>query len=419
MADTAPLRIVGGGGDGTGPVFPDRTDGGKPRPTYRNTRVALTCFGARFSHNLFRRRDIIEWHMLDRFAGEVCEENMDKFRQAIIDRFGFDPKKENTFDALHSLCVENAFDPVVDYLAALKWDGKARLDNWLTYYLGADDSAVNRAFGRKTLIAAVRRARRPGCKFDNILTLEGGQGTGKSSALRILATDDDAFTDQDMLHLDAKSQKEALAGKWIVELAELAGMRRADAEKVKAFASRTHDRARAAYARFTDDQPRRCIMVGTTNAEEYLSDPTGNRRFWPVRTGTIDLEALRIDRDQLWAEAAVLEHAGESLFLDEDLWGLAADEAAKRLETDPWEDALRRVKGEFQPTPDGVVERIFSADLLGSSDHLNMPKERQTFQASQRLARCMRKLGWDGPAVIRIEGRQARGYWRGKEEIQP
>jgi predicted P-loop ATPase len=412
MADTAPLRIVGGGGDGQGPVFPDRFEGGKPKATYRNTRIALTCFGARFSHNLFRRRDIIEWHMIGVDPIEATEEGMDKFRQAIIDKYGFDPKKENVFDALHSLCFENAFDPVCDYLDGLKWDGRARLDSWLTYYLGAADTALNRAFGRKTLIAAVRRARRPGCKFDNILTLEGGQGTGKSTALRILAIEDDAFTDQDLLHLDAKSQKEALAGKWIVELAELAGMRRADSEKVKAFASRTHDRARAAYARFTDDQPRRCIMVGTTNADEYLSDPTGNRRFWPVRTGSIDLEALRCDRDQLWAEAAIMERNGESLMLDSELWGDAASEAAKRLETDPWEDILRRVKGEIVLGADGAEERVMSADLLGSGDYLNVPKERQTTPTAQRLARAMKKLGWQGPDLMRIGGRRGRGYWR-------
>lgn len=404
----AELRVFDGGGDGEGPVFPDLTDGKKPKPTYRNTRIALTCFGARFSFNEFNRRFIVEWQMLDRFDGVLSDAAVDKFRGAILARFGFDPKKENTSDALSSLCWENSFDPIKDYLNALKWDGRPRLNEWLTYYLGADSTALNREFGRKALIAAVRRARSPGCKFDNVLVLEGGQGTGKSSALRVLAGSDEAFTDQDMLHLDAKAQQEALAGKWIVELAELAGMRRTDAEKIKAFASRTHDRARGAYARFTDDQPRRCVMVGTTNADEYLSDPTGNRRFWPVKTNAIDLDALITDRDQIWAEAAMLEKGGETLLLSQELWSSAAKIAAQRLERDPWEDLLRKTAG----TKEGDERRISSADLMGDDLCLKIPRDRQTTPAAQRLARVMKKLGWDGPKRIYIGGVQVRGYSR-------
>lgn len=410
------LKVHTGGGDGEGePVFPDRYANGKPRGTYRNARIAATCFGARFSFDEFSRRFIVNWHMLDGFDGHLTDAVVDRFRGAIMARFEFDAKKENTADAISSLCWENAFDPVRDYLAALKWDGHARISDWLRVYLGAEDSAYARAVGRKTLIAAVRRTRRPGCKFDNVLVLEGGQGTGKSSALRILAIDDDRFTDQDLIHLDIKIQKELLAGKWIVELAELAGMRRAENERVKAFVSRTHDRARAAYAHFSDDQPRRCVFIGTTNADEYLSDPTGNRRFWCVRTGEIDLERLRLDVGQLWAEAASAEAAGESLLLDKDLWQHAADQADRRMQSDPWEDILRKVKGDVAPGLRGLEERIFSSDLMGRDDILNVPKERQNLASAQRLKACMKKLGWDGPDRIRIGGAQARGYWRAKK----
>ncbi|MBK6704250.1 MAG: hypothetical protein IPG56_11180 [Caulobacteraceae bacterium] len=211
--------------------------------------------------------------------------------------------------------VEHQFDPVRESLRNLKWDGVRRLRTWLSRYLGAEDTPLNRAIGMKTMVAAVRRVNEPGCKFDYVPVLEGAQGTGKSTALKILAGEDEFFSDQDLVHLDAKAQQEALRGKWIYEIAELSGLSRTESERTKAFLSRTHDRARRAYGYASIDQPRRCIFIGTTNDNNYLKDPTGNRRFWPVATGRIDLDALAADRDQLWAEAVIADAAGETLYL--------------------------------------------------------------------------------------------------------
>src|SRR5262249_4498604 len=151
-----------------------------------------------------------------------------------------------------ALCLEHPFNPVIDYLAALAWDGTERIGRWVIDYLGCPDEPIGRAFGRLMLIAAVRRARHPGTKFDQIIVLEGVEGTGKSTALRILAGDDN-FSDQRILGVSEREQQEALQGVWIHEIADLAGMRRTEVEAIKAFASKTEDRARPAYGRFRVD----------------------------------------------------------------------------------------------------------------------------------------------------------------------
>ena len=295
----------------------ETTAKGDPIKSFRNTVLALGRLGVECRHNRFRDRLFIDGEGL---AGEISGQACVRLREVIIARFGFDPGKEHVNDAMEQIAFSNAFDPVVEFLdeAQGRWDGVARLDGWLTTYLGAPASDLTRAIARASLVAAVRRARQPGCKFDFITVLEGRQGTGKSSAIRVLAGSDDVFSDAGLLHLDGKGQMEAVKGVWLYELAEMDSMRQTDVDKVKAFVSRTHDRARGAYERHVTDQPRRCVFFATTNRSDYLRDATGNRRFWPVETGVIDLDALRRDRDQLWAEAAAVEAEGGPLGLPPD-----------------------------------------------------------------------------------------------------
>src|SRR5262249_23476436 len=160
-----------------------------------------------------------------------------------------------------SACEAVRFDPILDYLDSLRWDGQTRLDRWLGTYLGAANTPFVRAVGRLALMAGVRRAEEPGCKFDYLLVLEGPQRAGKSSALRILAGGAANFSDQGILHAKEQAQQEQMEGVWIYEVAELVGLKRAEVEFVKTFLSRTHDKARPAYGRFRTDQPRRCIFI--------------------------------------------------------------------------------------------------------------------------------------------------------------
>jgi predicted P-loop ATPase len=267
--------------------------------------------------------------------------------------------------------------------------------------------------GRLTLVAAVRRARKPGCKFDHITTLEGAEGTMKSTSIVTLAGIEN-FSDQTILTASDKEQQELVRGVLIYEIADLAGMRRTDVEKIKAFASRTHDRARPAYGRRRVDAPRRCIFMATTNEDEYLQSQTGNRRFWPVKTSittAIDIDALRRDRDQLWAEAAEVETEGKPLVLPIELWNQASEAQDERRQHDPWNDILVNTKGEVYPTKDSLTEQewIKVTDLL---TRLEIKPDRASAEIYKRLKKVMKRLGWANGKHYFGTGEQERGYWR-------
>nr|WP_295466252.1 virulence-associated E family protein [Mesorhizobium sp.] len=388
--------------------WPDCNAEGAPKPTLRNTAIALRRLGFTFSHDLFRHRKMINGNLLDEHEGEISDDACALLRSFITDTFNFDPRAENVRDAVTQLCLERTFHPIRQMLDALEWDGVPRIDNWLSTYMGAEDTELNRAIGRIMLIAAVRRVREPGVKFDTIVILEGKQGTGKSTALQILAGPDN-HSDNEILALDTKAQMEAMEGVWIYELSEMSGLNRSEAAKTKAFASRQHDRARMSYGRFSERRGRQAIFVGTTNEQRYLKDRTGNRRFLPVRTGEIDLDALRRDRDQLWAEAAKRGTEGASIVLPQELWAAAAAEQAERLEYDAWEEALAAVQGKAY----GNEVRVFTSYLLGTV--LEIPAERQHGGAVKRVADLMQQLGWE-QGKFKIGKKTIRGFRRAKPE---
>jgi predicted P-loop ATPase len=225
------------------------------------------------------------------------------------------------------------------------------------------------------------------------------------------------FSDQLILTLDDKGQQEAVQGVWLYEIGDLAGMGRADVERVKAFASRKVDRARPAYGRTRVDRARRCVFFASTNDDTYLLSQTGNRRFWPVRVGRIDLAALARDRDQLWAEAVAIERSGISLTLPERLWSEAASEQETRQVHDSWIDILAHVQGRI--TEENPNEyRVTSAELFGG--HLNLTADRISPGMSKRLGYVMRRLKWQGPRVLKFDGNKpARGYFRAKDAVTP
>ncbi|WP_298870913.1 virulence-associated E family protein [uncultured Bradyrhizobium sp.] len=393
----------------------------------QNAKVAIAKLGIRCQFDDFHKKYMVHGHPCMK-GGSVseCLDNMALMvRNEISKVYKLDIAKGLVMEALQIKCMERAFDPVRDYLDELRWDGQPRLDRWLVTHCGADDTEYVRAVGRKVLLAAVRRAREPGCKFDYLMVMEGRQGAGKSTALRILAGTEN-FSDAQVLRLRDKEQQEAIGGIWIYEIAELAG-RHIDVEGLKAFLSKTVDAARAAYGHGRTDQRRRCIFVATTNNDQYLKDGTGNRRFWPVRVGEIDLEALRLDRDQLWAEAAAAEATGEPLVIPAALWSVAAGETAGRMELDPWADIVGdklaqleaiALKGKALPTKlfaqgedaDGPNWRVASDYLL--SEVLGIQKARQSNWQTKRLANAMRSLGWawcENPMRFGSAG-QKRGF---------
>ena len=374
---------------------------GKPRPTCANTRVAMRRMGVACKYDLFHDRGTVKGTTIEAWSGDQMDDPaVLSIRSDIKAKFGFDPGTQATFDAIMMECIEHAYDPVCDYLASLEWDGVKRLPFWLCDFLGAERSKINAVIGSLMLVAAVRRARQPGVKFDQIMVLEGLEGMGKSSAVAILAGQEN-FSDQELLTLNDRAQQEQIQGVWLYELADLAGLPRADIERVKAFASRTVDRARPAYGRKRVDKPRRCVFFASCNDEAYLLSQTGNRRFWPVKCRRVKLKELREARDQLWAEAAHYESQGASLALPEELWGAAKLLQESRLLHDPWLDVIQRgldIAGVCH-----VLEgqrRVATTSLMGVV--LDIPKERQQQHHWKRIAPIMRKLGWEGPKWLRF-----------------
>lgn len=222
-------------------------------------------------------------------------------------------------DALTSVSDANAFNPVREYLDSLSWDGIERLDTLLVRYMRAQDTPFTRAATRKWFTGAVKRIYEPGCKFDSMLVLIGEQGVGKSRLPLIMSKG--WFTDSLPSMSGDKSSFEALSGKWIVEVAELAAAKKSEQESIKNFVSKQTDSYRQAYAHYTQDYPRQCVFFGTTNDPEPLHDPTGARRFWTIEVEGFErgvLTGLEEERDQLWAEAKQRYHDGETLWLDDD-----------------------------------------------------------------------------------------------------
>jgi predicted P-loop ATPase len=247
--------------------------------------------------------------------------------------------KDVTHQAIDQRARERGFHPVRDYLEALMWDSKARLEEWLSRYLGVESSRYAAAIGRMFLIAMVARIFEPGGKIDYMLVLEGAQGNEKSKACRILAGDD-YFSDH-LPPIGSKDASQHLRGKWLVEVAELSAIGRANTELLKAFVSRQAERYRPPYGRNEVIEGRQCLFVGTTNKEAYLKDETGGRRFWPIKVGEIDIKALVADRDQLFAEAVQCYRAGERWWPDKDFeQAYIKPEQDARYESDPWQEKI-------------------------------------------------------------------------------
>ena len=369
-----------------------------------NLRLALRRLGLRPAFNAFTQETELGGVPLD-------DARIDRLWVAIADAFEFQPAKATLRTVILADAHHHTWHPVRQYLDALRWDGTPRLDHWLRTYGGADDSPYVQAVGALPLVAAVRRVRHPGCKFDELLILESAQGTLKSSALRALCPCDAWFSDDLPLGVDSKLVIERTAGKWIIEAAELHGNRGREAEALKSFLSRQIDGpVRLAYGRLPVTMPRQFVLIGTTNSQlAYLKDGTGARRFWPVRVRQFDVEALTRDRDQLWAEAATREAAGESIRLAPTLWQAAARAQEDRRAGDPWEPILEPLLA-----GDGVVA-VEHVKVAAIWEALKLEANHLNNQHSDRVAAILQRHGFTGKRRIRVEGKPALCWVRDTE----
>ena len=277
--------------------------------------------------------------------------------------------KDRIFDAVNVVALERAFHPVRDYLQSCEWDGVPRVDTLLIDYLGAEDSAYTRAVTRKTLAAAVARIYKPGCKFDYMLTLRGRQGLGKSAFIAKLGGKwfSDTFTT-----MQGKDAYEQVQGVWIMEVGELAGMRKAEAETIKLYISKQVDRFRPAYGRRSQEFPRQCVFIGTTNEAQFLRDTTGNRRFWVVDTPndpTRDMWDELTDEviKQIWAEAVEIYKRGEPLYLSKNIEKVAREIQEYYEEENPRAGVVAEYLDKLLPTNWGEMDLYARREWLESS----------------------------------------------------
>lgn len=284
--------------------------------------------------------------------------------------------------ALRDHAFTRRIDVLTEYVRSIRWDGVPRVDTFAPRYLDTEDTPYTRDVGRVLLLSMAARALHPGCKVDTIPVLEGGQGVRKSTCIAVLGG---KFFAELEGQLGTKEAAEQLEGAWVVELPELQSLSRAEVTAIKAFASRRSDRFRRAYGRTVSDVPRRSVMIGTTNADTYLRDETGARRFPPLRVRTaIDIDALTADRDQLIAEAVARVEGGERWHItDPGILAQAAEAAAERYETDPWADSLASFLA--------VRQTVTVAEVLAQ---LGVQAAQRTQREQTRAAKVLVTLGF-------------------------
>lgn len=378
-----------------------KTNGGAIKPTITNVYLAVKW---EIHGN--------QWLAFDQFLGEAVvtgetpwardsegrtwsDQDTLQARLRLNSLYGVDFGSQLVHDAVEAVARDNSFHPVRKYLQALRWDGVPRLDTWLHRYLGADETKGGdcrlylKLAGAWWMIGAVARVMKPGCRMDNVLIFEGKQGAYKSTALSILAGE--WFLDTPIVIGD-KDGYQALRGKWIIELAELDSLNKAESTKAKAFFSSPKDSFRPSYGRRPVDCPRQCVFGGTTNEDSYMRDGTGNRRYWPVEIDSIRIKELTRDRDQLWAEAFARFNAGERWWPEGDDRDEFEAQQALRLIPDPWEAAI----GDWLAQPEVALRcRTRGVTTFEVLRHACKVEEGRMDERSQqmRVAKALRGLG--------------------------
>lgn len=294
-----------------------------------------------------------------------------------------------------------------DWMESLTWDGTPRLEHFLEDHLGADATAYVRAVSKNWWISLVARIYRPGCKVDTMMVLEGPQGIRKSSALAAIGG---AWYAEIAERVDNKDFHQCLQGKMLVEIAELDAFGKSEVTRIKQVITCATDRYRASYGRYAEDHPRKCVFVGSTNDDHYLRDATGGRRFWPVRCRSIDLDGIKANRDQLFAEAVALLKQGASW------WEMPADETEReqeaRRQVDSWEEPISAwLRGrESEITAAGGLSLTTTEILRGALGMDDVSKHGRGEQT--RVGGIMKVLGWKSDVVWQAGSKRSVRMWR-------
>jgi hypothetical protein len=393
----------------------DREKGGRPKRTLENVMSAITYLGIEPSLNALSQEVTLGGDLTKArryfpdLTTSITDLALHGLRRAIISEYHFEPSLQQVSEGISSLAMPHAFHPIKNYLDGLTWDGEDRVTTFFEKYAGGEATAYTAGVAEMMFRAAVARVMSPGIKFDSMVILEGRQGCGKSTLIKVLGGDWTLEGLPSTNSMDNKDVIQAIQGHWLVEVEELAVMSKSDVESIKAFVSRTTDKARFAYAREAREYQRQCIFIGTTNDAEYLLDSTGNRRFIPVEVTEVDLAGLRRDRDQLWAQAVQLWRSNpteESLFLAEALWGEAGEQQELRRIVDPIEFKLTGHLAQTEPDVDFVTQEELVFVAFGKTGGDIQVKD------MRRLGRAMQTVrGWSA-ARRNLDGRTVKGFRR-------
>jgi predicted P-loop ATPase len=330
--------------------------------------------------------------------GKQWTDNDDRRAACWFQHWGINVSVGTATDAIRIVAHEHVINPLIDFLNGLEWDGTPRVHDWLTWYLGVEDTAYSRAVGQAWLISAVARAWHPGCQADCCLILEGAQGIGKSSALRALAGPE-LYSDALGTDLAGKEASILCTGTWIVELSELESLNRTEVGAIKSFLSRRIDHYRPPYARHAIRIPRQCVFAGTTNSWQYLRDETGGRRFWPVRCTEIHPDHIERDRNNLWGEAVKLFLDGTPWYIPKDLENLVERQQEERYEPNEWQEPVEEI---VRSRPDISISEVLIS--------LGKPVSEWTQKDRTRVRTCLLSLGFQQYRVA--GGSRLRRYRR-------
>jgi putative DNA primase/helicase len=338
----------------------------------------------------------------DSEPGEWTDTDTDRLRIWFSDNYAFTPKNADAHGAVVVAAERNRFHPVREYLASLQWDGVPRVENWLSVYLGAESTRYHRLVARMFLISAIARVMQPPVKVDSVLILEGLQGLGKSTCISILAGA--WFTDTPIV-LGDKDGFQQMQGSWVIELAELDSLNKAESTRAKQFFGSKEDRYRPSYGRMVQCFPRQCVFVGSTNQESYLRDATGNRRYWPVMCNKVEKDLLAQDRDQLWAEAFHMYRSGIPWWPQESDKHLFEESQEQRFESDVWEDLIYEWLRTSTTADTVTAAEIMSGALSMDPAHMKPPEQK-------RVGQIMAHLGWRKTRPRDRDGKRVTGYER-------
>ena len=368
-----------------------RGEGGIPLKTITNL---VNCFYVdenlknlfifnEFSGTIEYSRNAI-WHEVEK-GQELRDKDIVFVQYYLAQNRAFEMGIEKITNAITELAERNHYHPVREYLNNLEWDGEKRLDEWLMKTTGTEDNAYTRAVGSKYLMAAVARVYQPGVKFDNVLVFEGEENIGKSTIFRTLSSP--WFTDSiDLMQKDEKII-EKMRGSWFLEVAEMFGVNDNNQERIKSFLTRQDDVHRLPYDRLSVRLKRQSIFCGSSNKLAYLFGEDGNRRFWPIKCNKINIEWLKENRDQIFAEARDRWRSGEVLYLNPELFEFAKNVQTQKLSVNEvWSEIIDQyLVGKNETTMGDILRDCLKVEI----------KELQNRAYTINVGRILKKLGFE------------------------